>query len=72
MSSNNSPMESLAAVSITFLAGILSAAGVSAYVSQVRKSAAREHSSKTGHIFEPTDALTDVRAPANDISLPSM
>jgi hypothetical protein len=43
MQSNNSPLESLAAFSIAFVAGLVSASGLAAYVAYVKKCAVREH-----------------------------
>lgn len=66
------PLESLTAFAIKFFAGIFSAAGVTAYVAQVRKSAARERSAKPGREQNRPIQLEHRRAPANGISMPWM
>jgi hypothetical protein len=42
MGSNNSPLESLAAFSITFAAGVLSTVALSKYIDKVRRDAINE------------------------------
>jgi hypothetical protein len=45
MPSNNSPLESLAAFAIVFVAGVLSILGFTTYVEKIKRDARRTHPS---------------------------